>query len=36
MNAVEIYKLKKVYEEGGVETDFTDEELLFARHLITI
>jgi hypothetical protein len=24
------YKLKKVYEEGGVETDFTDEELLFA------
>ncbi len=24
------YKLKKVYEEGGVSVDFTDEELLFA------
>ena len=24
------YKLKKVYEEGGVKVDFTDEELLFA------
>ena len=23
------YKLKKVYEEGGVKVDFTDEELLF-------
>ena len=22
------YKLKKVYEEGGVKVDFTDEELL--------
>ena len=24
------FKLKKVYEEGGVKVDFTDEELLFA------
>jgi hypothetical protein len=24
------YKLKKVYEEGGIKVDFTDEELLFA------
>jgi len=24
------YKLKKVYEEGGVKVDFTDEELFFA------
>ena len=24
------YKLRKVYEEGGVKVDFTDEELLFA------